>query len=143
MKVSKWAIENNIAKLEMRLACLKVSAGPNKNRYNIPTNGILLGELDREINVSRRFSYAKVNGHQYLRIQDFKFDNIHNFWYPIKGKCSTIRLHELIAVKAFIQKAIDISIRDHESSDEYILTEAINNGDHKAEIENDAATCIK
>ncbi len=73
----------------------------------MPTSGILLGSLPRENSRETRYSWDVVNGHGYLRIQEFQHDVRDCSWAPVKGKCFSVRIQELGKVKQFIQKAID------------------------------------
>jgi hypothetical protein len=76
-------------------------------RRSIPTSGIVLGTIARENSRETRYSWDTINGHSYLRIQDFQFDVRYATWAPVKGRCFTVRVHELAAVKTYIQMAID------------------------------------
>jgi len=106
-------IKINIISHENGLSYHRLRLKDAVNNHSVPTAGILLGEIFRTKNLSIRYSYATVNGNSYLRVQDFEFDIRNNSWYPVIGKCSTIRLHELMAVRGFIQEAIDLAINNN------------------------------
>jgi len=99
-----------VADLQEELALLRLTSKRKVKIYDIPTTGTLIGTLPRENSREIRFSNAIINNNPYLRIQVFQYDNRHNTWAPVKGTCSTVRLHELSAVKGFIQKAIDFAL---------------------------------
>ena len=93
--------------LEEELALLRLISAAARKRQNIPTSGILLATLPRENSQETRYSWDVVNGHGYLRIQEFQHDIRDGSWAPIKGKCFSVRIQELAVVKGFIKKAID------------------------------------
>lgn len=95
---------------EDQLALLRWAANQgSKRRQSIPTDGQLLGVLPRENSRETRYSWACVNGHPYLRIQDFQFDVRGATWAPVKGKCSTVRVHELATVLGVFQAAVSLA----------------------------------
>ena len=108
--------------LEEELTLLRQFPYKGLARRSIPTDGALLGVIPRENSRETRFSWATIHGHPYLRIQEFQFDVRFDTWAPVKGRCFTVRVHELAEVKAFIQKAIDLALAlDHALAEDTIL----------------------
>jgi hypothetical protein len=96
-----------LSELQEALALLRLAASKKALRRNITTSGILLGKLSRENSRETRYSWDVVNGNGYLRIQDFQFDVRDKSWTPVRGRCFSVRIHELAYVKGFVQEAID------------------------------------
>jgi hypothetical protein len=94
---------------EDKLDLLRFALNHGRKRPSIPTDGILLGVLPRENSKETRYSWASINGHPYLRIQVFQYDVRDGSWRPVKGKCDTVRVHELGRVLGYIQEAIDLA----------------------------------
>lgn len=110
MKTPMPKTDTTRADLEEELLLLHQIATKGKTRRSIPTDGTLLGTLPRENSVETRYSWATVHEHPYLRIQEFQFDVRGGTWAPVKGRCFTVRVHELARVKSFIQQAIDLAL---------------------------------
>lgn len=85
------------------------SAQGQKRRKSIPTVGDLIGIVQREKSLETRYSFASANGHPYLRIQEFQFDVRDGSWTPVKGRCFTVRIHELEAVQGFLETALELA----------------------------------
>ncbi len=92
-----------------KLDLLRWSINHGKKRTSIPTDGIVIGVLPRENSRETRYSWAIYNGRPYLRIQVFQYDVRDNSWRPVKGKCDSVRVHELGRVLGYIQDAIDLA----------------------------------
>jgi hypothetical protein len=95
-------------------------------RRSIPTDGTLLGALPRENSRETRFSWTSHHGNYYVRVQDFQFDVRDETWAPVKGRCFTVRIHELASVADFIKKAINLAIEHISTESEIDHIEEIN-----------------
>jgi len=119
--MKKQRIENNAeacrSDLKEEVGLLRLVAKKEMKRRNISTSGILLGTIARENSRETRYSWDCVNAHSYLRIQDFHHDVRDGSWAPVKGKCFSVRIHELALVKGFVQKAIDLVLVKAEGKD--------------------------
>jgi hypothetical protein len=95
---------------EQKLELYRFAASQGlKKKRSIPTSGTLIGVVPRENSREFRYSWDIHNEHPYLRIQEFQFDIRTSTWHPVKGKCYTVRVHELEKVYGFLQEAIDLA----------------------------------
>jgi hypothetical protein len=93
----------------------------DRKKYKADTHGILLGILSREDSLEYRISLDDCHGNWYLRIQGFRYDIRNNTWNYVKSSVFSIRIHELIQFRTFIDVALNTlskNISKQEENDE-------------------------